>query len=102
MENGKRPALGQPVKVRAEFFRTSDPWWKKYHKRIEYKIPVEGIYIGQRVVQDGITETDEGYMYFVPQKWHKVWLVVTNEFQNPIRCLPEDVEPSTASGTTAE
>jgi len=102
----ERPQLGQRVKVRAKLERVGLNPDRFGHNATKFKwqrveflpSPVEAVYIGFRIVYDGVIRKDDFGGYGPVYTWYektrsvKTYLVVLNERTNPIRVLPEDVE----------
>lgn len=66
----------------------------KFWSRWPLKAPVEGLYIGWRVLQDGYTrwEDEEVGTVFNRVRDLRAWLVVLDEHRAPVLVFPEDVE----------
>ena len=98
------PPLGARVRVRAtlhrEYGREARPYGiRRIWARAELDAPVDGLFMGMRTKVNGQLEweTDDmggrsGGSYFAADTYVKVWLVVVHPRENPLVCLPDDVE----------
>jgi hypothetical protein len=95
----KKPKLGQRVRAKDQLARkmhhNGRKEWVRYVDYIRRAKPIEGIYIGCRTYQNG--RTMGGYhrddpLYFEPDGYVSVWLIVRRGNENPVPVLPEDVE----------
>lgn len=88
-----RPKLGQAVRVTAKAVKTRTGTYSNY--RVEWKRvpvpPLEGVYVGYRVVYDGAGWWGEYERGFVPHKSHGVYLIVINDRVKPFHAFPDDV-----------
>lgn len=74
------PEFGQRVRVTQKYGRR-----KEGHKKLYYRKPFEsdGVFIGLRTITNGHTDSDDGWLYWVPTEHMRVALVVFNQNQNP-------------------
>lgn len=109
----QRPQMGQPVRAMRQAVKQNMSFdysengleltGVSTHWTPEYKRVIDGVYVGYRFLQSGIskckTAYDEDYKtwyeygerVFKPMETQEVWLVVPSERENPVYVFPEDV-----------
>lgn len=88
--------LGQRVRADGRVYRQTISNRKEWHKPAWKQKPIEGIYIGRRVYQNGIREWwgEDGGWVWLPKSYVSVGLIVRDARQNPIPVLYDDLEPA--------